>query len=843
MRISPTSPIARTPVRLSLTGAFVALGCSLVLALAPAGPLDRDLEEVEKDLERRPDDPALLIEAADAAFAEDDDDAALWYAELARMATEEGKATKAIDKTIQGLRGDIGVDLPPLGTAVDEYAKSIFQFAKLCSAAKLYANSADTLGSLVGTPYEDEALSRLDKLFKSKKAIGAMLEAGVPVKVNTGSRRGAKEIARIDKKHSDWENAYEAKGKYYTIRTNMGVVWAETFLGAMEQMNLFYRKTFDYKASGGSMRRCDVQIWKTREEFIAFNPDTGENVAGFYSPSDNAVSTYDPRTAEWPMQQPIEDLWSTLYHEASHQFTHMVWKTLIPTWLNEGTASYFEGAALLPGGFVETNRIPESRLGGVVHYIGGGDPANPRAVDALEAPIGAPKLWDVVTYFAPGSYEGEYYPFGWAMVYFCMNYENDESERVYTPVYRSFMRSYTDSGEERNVGKRFKQYFVTDAKLPGVDSYEDLEKRWKTWILDLSRIEFGGPEQCDVLIARARKQLENGKKAYAVDSLRWALRKRVDDPGALRLLGDTLASMKPKGKESKKKYKDGALFAYRKLVTVARAQRDPSQPLKNYDGTAAEALEAGIAGIDDINPSLSQMLAKQYDDFIDGAVAEADAWVEAEYPRVGLQVLAMANVVAGGEGRLLKRADEVREETGVDVRRTRRMPITPKLEEWETSGGGWVAILDEDGTTGLHRTSDKTGDATLMLDPPATFLYEVDIVLEATEGIPILGLTFAGGPTGDKTFVRLGKTGRAGLLQYDEEAEGYAFAPQFKGAGKMKKGEVFTLGIEVGMTETRFLIDGESIGEIEAAAATFAGQLGMWTQGVEARFMNPRLRY
>lgn len=843
MRISPTSSIARTPVRLTLTGAFIALGCSLVLALAPAGPLDRDLEEVEKDLERRPADPALLIEAADAAFAEDDDDAALWYAELARMATEEGKAAKAIDRTIKSLRGDIGVELPPLGTAVDQYAKSVFQFAKLCSAAKLYANSADTLGSLVGTPYEDEAMSRLDKLFKSKKAIGAMLEAGVPVKGDTGSRRGAKEIARIDKKHSDWESAYEAKGKYYTIKTDMGIVWAERFLGAMEQMNGFYRKTFDYKASGGSMRRCEVRIWKTREEFDAFNPDTEIAVQGFYRPGENSVNTFDPRTSEGWTRGTIEDLWSTLYHEASHQFTNMIWKVLIPTWLNEGTASYFEGAALLPGGFVETNRIPESRLRGVVIQIGGVDPANPRSVDGLEVPLNVPDLWDVMTYFAPGSYPGSHYSFGWSMVYFCMNYENEESERVYTPIYRSFMRSYTDSGEERNVGKRFKQYFVEEAKLPGVESFEDLEKRWKTWILDLSRIEFGGPEQCDVLIARARKQLENGKKEYAVDSLRWALRKRVDDPGALQLLGDTLASMKPKGKESKKKYKDGALFAYRKLVTVARAQRDASKPLKNYDGTAGEALEAGIAGIKGINPSLSQMLAKQYDDFIDDAVAEADAWVEAEYPRVGLQVLAMANLVAGGEGRLLKRADEVREETGVDVRRTRRMPITPKLEDWEISGGGWVAILDEDGTTGLHRTSDKTGDATLMQNPPATFLYEVDIVVEATDGIPILGLTFAGGPTGDKTFVRLGKTGRAGLLQYDEEARKHTFAPQFKGAGKMKKGEVFTMGIEVGMTETRFLIDGESIGEIEAAAATFAGQLGIWTQGVEARFMNPRLRY
>ena len=44
----------------------------------------------------------------------------------------------------------------------------------------------------------------------------------------------------------------------------------------------------------------------------------------------------------------------------------------------------------------------------------------------------------------------------------------------------------------------------------------------------------------EVLIARAKKQLEFEKLEYAVDSLRWALRKRPDDPLALRLLGETL---------------------------------------------------------------------------------------------------------------------------------------------------------------------------------------------------------------------------------------------------------------------------------------------------------------
>ncbi|MEM9381157.1 MAG: hypothetical protein AAGB93_14490, partial [Planctomycetota bacterium] len=642
-------------LRPALAGAL-ALACGVLVVAASSstsrsGSAVRDLAAVRKELEIRPDDSKLLLEAAEAAFAEDDDDAALWYAELARLAAPEGKEAKAVGKAMKSLRADIGVDLPPIGTAVDAHARGIFQFAKLCSSGKLYANAADVLGSLRGTPYEDEATSRLQKLFKNKKAIGAMLESGVPVKVEVRQRRSAKEIARLDKKHADWENAYEAEGKFYTIKTNMGVEWAERMLGAMEQMNLFYRKVFDYKASGSSsMRSCEVRVWATRDEFESYNPDTGARVAGFYSPSENSVSTYDPRTARGFMKQDIEDLWSTLYHEASHQFTRMKWRVLIPTWLNEGTASYFEGAALLPGGYVETNRIPESRLRSVVAQIGGGNPADPRPVDKLEPRTGAPDLWDVVTYFQPGSYPGSHYSFGWAMVYFCMNYENEDSERVYTPIYRAFMDSYMESGEEKNVGKRFKKYFVEEANLPGVETYEDLEKRWMTWVLDLSRIEFGGPEQAEVLIARARKQLENGKKEYAVDSLRWALRKRVNDPTVLQLLGDTLASMKPKGKESKTKYKDGALFAYRALVNVARAQRDLSKPLKQYDGTAQDALDAGLQGIGKINRALGDILAKQYDAFIDDALAEANAWVEAEYPRLGLQVLKLANEVVGGEG-------------------------------------------------------------------------------------------------------------------------------------------------------------------------------------------------
>ena len=73
---SPSLPTMRTlnlPRTPLLPAALLAaVTCSLGWSLA-AGHDDRSLKEVERDLQLRPDDLDLLLEAADAAFADDDD--------------------------------------------------------------------------------------------------------------------------------------------------------------------------------------------------------------------------------------------------------------------------------------------------------------------------------------------------------------------------------------------------------------------------------------------------------------------------------------------------------------------------------------------------------------------------------------------------------------------------------------------------------------------------------------------------------------------------------------------------------------------------------------------------
>ena len=65
--------------------------------------------------------------------------------------------------------------------------------------------------------------------------------------------------------------------------------------------------------------------------------------------------------------------------------------------------------------------------------------------------------------------------------------------------------------------------------------------------------------------------------------------------------------------------------------------------------------------------------------------------------------------------------------------------------------------------------------------------------------------------------------------------------PQFKAKSRLKAGEQFTMGIDVGLLATRFLIDGEVIGKIDGPPSISEGRIGVTTSDTPVRFLNPRL--
>jgi len=769
-----------------------------------------------------------LLAVSAEAEKEGDMDRALWYAKLALGLVADPKEDKAARFRWLEVRKAVAAPEPDPTATLAASSKELFNIAKACESRKLYANAADVLNQLKGTAYEREATDKLSKLFSKKLAIELLLESGVPVIVERRQKFSKKETAKLDAQHAEWENAYIAQGKNYRIRTNMGVDMAFAMLDAMEQVNKFYRKVFRHEERGGNMATCEVQVYKSRAEFDE-HEDVATGVKGFFQPSLNSVTTYDHATEEGFGR---DYLWSTLFHEASHQFTRAVWKLAIPTWLNEGTASYFEGALLQPGGFIATNRIPESRLEQLIMFIGQGGEGG-RTSTGSEGWPGAPTVRQVLEHMGPGSYEGEYYPYGWGLVFFCRNYENERSERVFLPVYEAFMRSYTEGSGERHPFKRFEQYFVTQAKIPGVDSFAAFEELWKTWIRQLGRIYFGGKEQAEVLVARGQKEMADGQPEYAVDSFRWATEKDPNHATAWLELGRAAR---------KAKADDAALYAFRRLAALAQRRVDADAPLPHFKGTAAEASAVAMTEIKGLEPTIERGVREKLGTIVGTTLAAAEAHIELGFPITALSLLRDADLLLDGHGRLRARINELVEQHGVDGRLVRQVPIDAELTAWRTEDPEFKA-----GGDGALVLAGGRGLSTIRLAdvPPKVFRFEARVKSSGA----MVGLLFDGQEL-DETYFVVRPGAFCGIVQYDpdprrmmERKSSFVSLATFSEGLPRRGVEEFTLAIDVEHSALRVSIDGAVIGTYDVPCEDLIGEIGLVVEGQSAEFRDVRLAY
>ncbi len=763
---------------------------------------------------------AELIAASRLAEERRDFDHALWFAKLAVGLAESPADVKATRMRWLEARGAAAAPEADAEALLADAAKVLYGIASACESRKLYANAADVLNTLKGTAYDAEARGKLAKLFAKPQAIEGLLESGIPVEVTRRERKSKAEIAKLDAQHADWSNPLVLEGQNYVLKTDVGYELARSILDAMDQINGFYRKVFDL-GRGKKTRKCTLHVYKDRAEFDEHARPGSPGVQGYYMPMTNEVHTYDHASVPFLGR---EYLWSTLFHEASHQFTAEIWKLVIPTWLNEGTGSYFEGAVLQPGGFVATNRIPDSRLRELVRMIGASDGDRRRG----------PELEQVLSHMGPGSYDGEYYPFGWGLVYFCRNYEDERSRRVFLPVYEAFMRSYVDGKGERHPLKRFEQFFITQAKVPGVDSLAAFEALWKRWIRDLHTIQYGGAEQAEVLLARGRQQLSNGAPPeFAVDSFRWATEKDPLHATAWLELGRAAA---------KAGQKDAALYAQRRLAALAMRQPDADQPLAKFEGSARAAYAAALTEIKALDASIERLLREQTDRIVQAAFALAQQHIEAALPLTALSVLRDVDMLLDGDGRVRARVSELSGELGVDGRLAREVPIDPELTAWRSEDRGWRA-----GDDGALVLESRRGLSTIRLAeaPPKVFRFEATV----TPGTSMVGILFDGQTLDESYFVI--RPGRLALLvRYDADPQAlmegrspFEVLSNVTGAVPADLGESFRMALEVEHTRLRVSIDGTLVGTYDVPCEDVRGQVGLVVEGRGATFRDVRLAY
>jgi hypothetical protein len=439
---------------------------------------------------------------------------------------------------------------------LEEWEDSLGEAANKAAAKKQYRLAGHLMDRLLELNAGDK---KLDKAYeKLADKAGQQLSGGAFTAASI-RRKSADWLNKENKKHEHWQSPFERKTRHYDIYTNVSWEFAETVSSAMDEINEFYRSIYGYKKKA----RAKIHVMRKRSDFdkmalkVLGRSMPSRGVGGYWVATQKAVVAYDRAYDEEGFTQ--DALWNTLFHEASHQFMTLLTKGrhLPPCWLNEGTATYFEGCEIKADGTIVKNAPALHRLRSWYHLDNSERKHSLEELIAHDRNLGADST-------GSNSYEGEYYSYGWALVYFLLNYEENDrrvygqavtddgkvhesykevrkaGKLVYREAYDKYLAHFSERGSKGDkyyALEMAKKFFVEEIDDPDVPDWEAFEKRWRKYCTSLYHEEQSGPEFADVDQARARGYMLAEDYERARVAAEFADRKRGDDPETYRLLG------------------------------------------------------------------------------------------------------------------------------------------------------------------------------------------------------------------------------------------------------------------------------------------------------------------
>ena len=346
-----------------------------------------------------------------------------------------------------------------------------------------------------------------------------------------------------DAAHATWPERAVLERDNYVTHTDAGYVVMVRASEAMEQMSAFYKRFFRYGTpeDGNSVPRIDLRIFANKDEYLELGSGPPvEWSAGQFTGS--AVELYVGEGG-------FEGMLGTLFHEAAHQYVSLATPT--SGWLNEGLASFFEGARLLANGSVVMNLPAEHRLFPLLTRMGVGWMSGPTdGVDPGQPsrePRKAPRFRTVV--------EGDYawgpawYAPTWGVVYFLYNVQGEEDGRfLYREALWEFVRASRGLRGAEAVA-RFEEVVLGNPKPPYAGGEADdlprsidaLDAWWQAWLTEVKdRLEGRSEQEGDVL-TWARAARAAGDVEVALEHLERGVVERPRDVELGLELADLLA--------------------------------------------------------------------------------------------------------------------------------------------------------------------------------------------------------------------------------------------------------------------------------------------------------------
>lgn len=548
---------------------------------------------------------------------------------------------------------------------------------------------------------------------------------------------------------------FEHESEHYKFACHLEPDVVKRLGTVMDDIHAFYVQVyFDGDAKKASAPKPTIRVHVDKRTMLE-GWQGGSAPEGWWSPGSNEVITFDTRNTGSERRGTLDPMLVTLFHEASHQFMSLLARGgFTPAWINEGTASFFEGTTAMADGRV---LWPEAALGRLQNLV-------------AELKAGTPTARSTVEYADPGSYGPEYYAFGWGLVYFLQEYEDPKTlQYVFRPLYADYRsRVIAKGGNPMGV---FEDVFLGKRSPLGHVTFEDFERDWRAWITTvvdpLNRTDENARklrmQRVDTYLAAAEAVRKNGKtKLGESELLARALghveyvRSRID--GETKPRGELLLLQADLLDRLKRSEAVAPLFETVLQLCDSGKFDLPSE--------RREEIEKRLAKLDQRNAPLRAAKSR-----LSGLVKSGTALL-AEYRAAKPSLLLRSYTFAALAGSVLKDEDGlVASANGLrDAARDANL-LLGTIHELGTKPDRWVSVTKTPPTrfeTSAEGTFLECVRSTgfLDLEVPLAGEYAWRATLESQQAPELgsaMGAVIAGNPEGDWTMVGIDDQGHLGV--------------------------------------------------------------------------------
>jgi tetratricopeptide (TPR) repeat protein len=676
---------------------------------------------IERVLERDPHSPVgwQLSERCGEAANDADERVYALHRQLALA-----RAQKADKATLDALRAR----LLPLDPAADKLAKVRTGFVeRLTKLAETYEKAKRPHSAIRAFK---QALALDPDRADVAQAIERIAAAPDPSLAEDARPRdllegiSAEWIRAHDEEHSKWSERAVLEKPNYVTQTTAGYAVLVRAAEAMEQMNAFYRIFFRY--GDKATPRIFLNIFQDRDEYLRLGEGPPvEWSGGHYTGS--AVETFITAAG-------FEDTVGTLFHEAAHQFVDL--STNAAGWLNEGMASFFEGARILANGTVLMNLPANHRLfplaarmekGWMTSASDGIDPDDPN-----KEPETSPTLRIVIENqyeWGPAWYEPT-----WGLVYFLYNFQDRTDGRF---LYRKAFGDYVDATGGKtgdSAVQAFEEVVLANPAppTPGIEettgalprTVDEINAVWKDYIVDLRDRQSGVVKETPPYLDWAHNAVKRDALDDAAEFFEKALQAAPTDVDVLAPFAEFLSKRKDDDRASK-------------LLTQALAVVENTEPV---DEARIAELEKQLRKTD---PSYQRL-----SDLRTALVADVKDLVE-RYLEAGLNLQAMDVAFHLGaelqEPSLFAYYERGVQAEGRSIARWRLAYDEESLDGWNSAG--LETVFEPAGEHLLAKlgtyTTGVNDYAILTLDELTSGDYSLECEVEAQHGrVNFAGLVF-----------------------------------------------------------------------------------------------------